>query len=86
MKAIVKDKKVLVVGAARSGVSTMEVLKQLGARVILNDIKTKEQLGELYIELENQADELILGTHPSDMSNFDLIVLSPGVPTDLPFI
>lgn len=86
MKTNVKNKNVLVVGAARSGISTMEVLKELGATVVLNDIKTKEQLGALYIELEKDADDLILGAHPSDMSVFDLVVLSPGVPTDLPFI
>lgn len=86
MKTIVTNKKVLVVGAARSGISTMEVLKQLGATVILNDIKTKDQLGELYSDLEKQADELILGMHPSDLSIFDLIILSPGVPTDLSFV
>lgn len=79
-------KKVLVVGAARSGVSTLSVLKHLGAQVVLNDIKTKEQLGDLYEALSNDADELILGTHPDDMSSYDLVVLSPGVPTDLPFI
>ncbi len=86
MKIDVNNKKVLVVGAARSGISTMEVLKKLGATVILNDIKTKVDLADLYCALEEQADELILGRHPSDMSIFDLVVLSPGVPTDLPFI
>lgn len=82
----IENKKVIVVGAARSGVSTMEVLKTLGAYVVLNDIKTKEQLGDLYTELEEKADALILGEHPEDLSSYDLMVLSPGVPTDLPFI
>lgn len=81
-----KDKRVLVVGAARSGISTMKVLKHLGAEVTLNDIKTKEQVGDLYKELEAQADRLILGQHPQELKGYELLVLSPGVPTDLPFI
>jgi UDP-N-acetylmuramoylalanine--D-glutamate ligase len=81
-----KDKKVIVIGAARSGISTMDVLKTLGAHVTLNDIKTEEQLGDLYEELSAKADVLILGSHPKDLGAYDLMVLSPGVPTDLPFI
>jgi len=86
MNYSVENKRVLVVGAARSGISTMEVLKSLGATVVLNDIKTKDQLGPLYEELKEMSDELILGIHPEDMTAFDLVVVSPGVPTDLPFI
>lgn len=86
MENVMKDKQVLVVGAARSGVSTMEVLKHLGAKVILNDIKTQAQLGDFFHVLNEKSDGLILGQHPDDMSVYDLVVLSPGVPTDLPFI
>lgn len=86
MENVMKDKQVLVVGAARSGVSTMEVLKHLGAKVILNDIKTEADLGDLFHVLNEKSDGLILGQHPDDMSVYDLVVLSPGVPTDLPFI
>lgn len=80
------NKSVLVIGAARSGISTVEVLKTLGAKVTLNDIKTKEQLGDLYNALVSKTDTLLLGCHPSSLAQYDLIVLSPGVPTDLPFI
>lgn len=81
-----ENKKVIVIGAARSGLSTARVLKELGAHVTLNDIKKKEELGDLYVDLKAMVDVLLLGSHPKDLGQYDMMVLSPGVPTDLPFI
>lgn len=80
------QKKVLVVGLAKSGIPAVRVLKSLGATVILHDSKTEEQLGELLEALKGQYDGTILGKQPEGDLNIDLMVLSPGVPTDLPFI
>ena len=43
-----KDRRVLVVGLARSGVAAAKLLIRLGAQVTANDSKTAEQLGEKY--------------------------------------
>ncbi len=82
----IKNKNVLVVGLARSGIPTVKVLHSLGAKITINDIKKKEDLKEILGEISEYYDEYILGTHPSDLDKFDLIVLSPGVPTDLSFL
>lgn len=77
---------ILVVGLAKSGISTLKALKQLNAHVTINDIKTEEALADFLLDVEGLFDEAILGKHPADMKVYDMVVLSPGVPTDLPFI
>lgn len=42
-----KGKKALVCGMARSGISAAELLKSLGADVILQDLKKREDLGDI---------------------------------------
>ncbi|MBM7583306.1 UDP-N-acetylmuramoylalanine--D-glutamate ligase [Caldicoprobacter guelmensis] len=80
-------KAVLVVGLARSGIAATKVLKSLGARVIANDIKRREELGDSILELETLDVELCLGCTPDDLvEKVDLIVISPSVPIDSPFI
>lgn len=81
-----KNKKVLVVGMAKSGIPTVKALHKLGAKITINDIKSREELKEILTEIEMLCDDFILGLHPNDIKKFDLIVLSPGVPTDLKFI
>lgn len=77
---------VLVVGLAVSGIPVVETLHGLGARITANDLKSREALGDVGSALEPLVTEWILGSHPEQPEAFDLIVLSPGVPTDLPFI
>jgi len=81
-------KNVLVVGIARSGIATLKILKKIGYKVIINDIKTEEQLGNILFEIDDLYDIKILSRHPniSELKNVDFIILSPGVPTDLEFI
>lgn len=81
-----QGKKVLVVGMARSGIGAVKILKNLGALVTINDSASEEKLADKIKVLEGYYDNKILGKTPDDMSVFDIVVLSPGVPTDLPFI
>ena len=82
-----KDKKVLLVGLAKTGVSTIKHLDKLGANIIVNDIKNKETLSEILKELDDLSNvEYILGYHPENVDDIDMAVVSPGVPLDLPFI
>lgn len=80
-------KNVLIVGLAKTGVSTIKYLNKLGLNVFVNDIKTKESLSEILDELKDIKNvEYILGYHPENIDNIDLVVVSPGVPLDLDFI
>ena len=82
-----KDKKVLVSGVAKSGVSAAYLLKKLAANVTIQDAKTEDKLGNVVTELKNNGIALYLGSNPDDIiENMDILVMSPGVPTDLPFV
>ncbi|MGL5642907.1 MAG: UDP-N-acetylmuramoyl-L-alanine--D-glutamate ligase [Paraclostridium sp.] len=82
-----KNKNVLLVGLAKTGVSTIKKLDKLGANIIVNDIKSKDELKDIIKQIESlESVENILGNHLEDIDNIDLTIVSPGVPLDLPFI
>ena len=72
-----KDKKVLVIGLARSGMAAIQVLHKLGAKITLSEIKVPN---EEETKLLKQMDVEILD---QDMSvfekDYDLVVKNPGV-------
>ncbi|MGE0865255.1 MAG: UDP-N-acetylmuramoyl-L-alanine--D-glutamate ligase [Vicinamibacterales bacterium] len=73
---------VLVVGAARSGVAAAYLLARRGARVTLTD--RKPEIPEA-ADLEAAGVCLELGGHvPQSFETAALVVMSPGVPLDLP--
>lgn len=81
-----KDKKILVSGIARSGISAALTLKNLGAAVTLQDLKKRDEFDDEILSLENKGINLYLGNNPDNIiSIFDLIIVSPGIPCDLPF-
>jgi UDP-N-acetylmuramoylalanine--D-glutamate ligase len=74
----VRDKRVVVVGAARSGVAAAELLVRRGARVTLTDLRLQIEDEE---RLKSAGVALELGVHNlTTLTTADLIVLSPGVP------
>ncbi|BDF58520.1 UDP-N-acetylmuramoylalanine--D-glutamate ligase [Christensenellaceae bacterium] len=83
-----KDKKVLVIGMAKSGVSSAALLCALGADVTIYDVKRREDIpAELLKELDGYQYHDMLGIDPTDkVAEMDMLVLSPGVPLGLPFI
>ena len=48
-----KNKNILLVGLAKTGVSTIKLLNKLEANIIVNDIKDKEKLKDILEELES---------------------------------
>ena len=82
-----KNKKVLLIGLAKTGISTIKHLNKLGAKVVVNDIKDKDKLKDILNDLSDLNNiEYILGHHPENIDDIDMVVVSPGVPLDLPFI
>lgn len=82
-----KDKNILVLGLAKSGFAAARILKQLGARVIVNDQKPIDNSPEIK-ELHDLNIEVIGGGHPPDLldHHFDLIVKNPGIPYSNPVL
>ena len=78
----VSGMRVVVVGAARSGVAAAELLVRRGATVTLTDVKDAIDAAD---RLRTADVALELGTStPSALAAADLVVLSPGVPVELP--
>src|SRR5919112_2310804 len=77
----VHGKKVLVIGAARSGVAAARFLAARGAVVALNDRKPIEEWTEEARALKAEGVGLLAGDVPMWlMDQIELVVTSPGVP------
>lgn len=80
-----RGKRVLVVGLARSGRAVAQRLSREGATVTVTDMRPPSSFGFALKELMAQKIGLELGVHrPETFQKQDLIVVSPGVPWDLP--
>jgi UDP-N-acetylmuramoylalanine--D-glutamate ligase len=80
----VEGKRVTVAGGARSGKAAAELLARRGAQVTLSDVSPHLEDAQ---RLERLGVRLELGGHVADtFANADLVVLSPGVPPELPAI
>ncbi len=79
-------KKVLVIGMGKSGLSTGRWLAKQGAEVIISDIKTESEIGESQLnELVNLGIRIEAGGHKEEtFTSADMIVVSPGIPSDIP--
>lgn len=73
-------KNVLVLGLAKSGLSTANVLIRNNINVIVNDLNASINDPDVQNLIEKGAD-VITGTHPLEiLDNIDLIVKNPGIP------
>ena len=83
-----RGKKVLVFGTGISGIGAGALLERAQASVILydgNENLDKENLRK-HFAAESSV-EILLGSLPLEvMDQLELVVLSPGVPTDLPLV
>jgi len=81
----VNNKRVLVVGLGKSGVASALFLKAKGARVTVSDSKSQDQLKDQIPVLLDNGIAVETGGHGErTFGGQDLIVVSPGVPTDSP--
>lgn len=83
-----KNKDVLVIGMGISGVGAAALLCNAGARVMLFDSNEKLTMEEAEKKLtEGVKADIYIGTLPDEAAKkAELVVVSPGVPTDTPFI
>ncbi len=79
-----KDKKIMVIGLAKSGVSLVRFLVDKGAKVTVSDHKSKAELSTALEQIEDLGLDYDLGGHtPKKFIEQDLIILSPGVSPQL---
>jgi UDP-N-acetylmuramoylalanine--D-glutamate ligase len=78
----VAAKKVLVLGAARSGIACAKFLAARGATVALSDAKPLEKWSSEAVALKDEGVGCLPGEAPGWLlDQLDLVVISPGVPT-----
>ena len=81
----VRNKRALVVGLGRSGRAAAFLLRRQGAIVTVTDIKPPATFGASLSGLLAEKIGLALGTQPLELFlTHDLVVVSPGVPWQLP--
>ena len=81
------DKQISVFGLHRSGVAVAKLLDDLGAKVLVTDPKSSDELQADIDALKDRDIDFILGGHDQRcIEKADLLVLSPGVPLDIPIL
>src|SRR5512132_3330002 len=81
---LLRGKKVLIIGAARSGIAAAGFLLAQGAVVALSDQKPIEKWTPEALALKESGVGLLPGEPPSWLlDQLDLVVVSPGVPANI---
>ena len=84
-----RDKRVTVLGLARSGEAAANLLSSLGAHVLVSDLKSEEELKNEITRLASAHPQIRfhLGGHPDEIiKDTELVVKSPGAPMDIPVL
>lgn len=84
-----ENKKILILGMARSGYEAAKMLIKKNNTVILNDSKSEESQNEDQVnELKELGVELVFGSHPGDLldKSFNYLIKNPGVPIDHKYV
>ena len=85
---MITDKKIVVIGSGVSGVGAVKLLEAAGAVPTLYDSNEKLTEAEVRKRLpEGSKCKVVLGEFPENLKKeTELVVLSPGVPVDLPLV
>lgn len=84
-----ENKKVLILGFARSGYEASKFLAKRNNEIVLNDGKELQDSDkERYEELVSLGVNFVFGSHPDDLLNesFDYLIKNPGVPIDHKYV
>ncbi|RJP57689.1 MAG: UDP-N-acetylmuramoyl-L-alanine--D-glutamate ligase [Ignavibacteriales bacterium] len=79
---IIKNKKISIIGAVRSGVAAAKLALYHGAIPFVSDSGSPEKLIEAEREFDQFRIEYEFGKHSEKVFDCDFIVTSPGVPSD----
>ena len=84
-----ENKKVLILGLARSGYSAALTLKKLNCEIIVNDIRLESELNQNHvIALKKMNIKCIFGSHPDNLidKSFDYLIKNPGIRNDHKYV
>lgn len=78
----IKNKKISIIGAARSGVGAAKLAKKYGAIPFVSDSGSEDKLKSNLLVLKNSNIDYEVGQHSQRVYDCDMMVVSPGVPSD----
>ncbi|MBQ2639702.1 MAG: UDP-N-acetylmuramoyl-L-alanine--D-glutamate ligase [Bacilli bacterium] len=84
-----ENKKIFILGLARSGYEAAKYLSKFNNQIILNDGKEEVLQDPNQVrELKDLGVDLIFGSHPDDIldESFDYLIKNPGVPIDHKYV
>jgi UDP-N-acetylmuramoylalanine--D-glutamate ligase len=88
-----RDRRVVIVGAARQGISLARYLAARGSAVTINDRRLVDDLGPAMLALSDLEGrslhplQWVLGDHPLELlEQADVLCISGGVPLELPLV
>ena len=84
-----ENKKIFILGLARSGYEAAKYLAKFNNEIILNDGKEEDKQNlEQVNELRDLGVNLVFGSHPDDIldNSFDYLIKNPGVPIDHKYV
>ncbi len=82
----IRNRKIGIIGIARSGISAALLAEKHGGIPFLSDSASKEELGPNLELLESSGFMFETGGHTDKLLESDYIILSPGVPTSIEII
>ena len=79
---MIKDKNILILGMARSGISIAKLLAEYNNKIVITDLK--EQKEEIVKELEALNIKIIISNHQEELVNdsFDYVIKNPAIRRD----
>lgn len=82
-----EGKRYLVAGSGISGIGAAKLLYNTGNKVTIYDGNDKIKAEDIKCKLENKDIDIIIGElTDNDIRNTDIMIISPGIPIDAPFV
>jgi len=78
----IRGKKISIIGAVRSGLGAAKLAKKLGAIPFVSDSSSEKDLSDSISVMKSESIAYECGAHTEKIYDCDLIVTSPGVPTN----
>jgi len=76
------NKNITVIGARKSGIGAAKLIRKFGGIPFISDSNNQDNLKEFIKVIKQEGIAFETGGHSEKIFNCDLIVVSPGVPSD----
>ena len=82
----VRNRKVTILGAERSGIGAAKLVKKLGGIPYVSDFAQPEKLQEQIAVLQSEQIPYEVGGHTEKLFDTEFVIISPGVPSSAPVV